>query len=188
MKKKLPKIIIKDTGRYGRGIFAGEDIKRGQVIYTLSGKNYSGLDLVEKVNSDKENIDDPLQVGKKTYIDLNRISRIFNHSCDPTAGVRKRSELFALNNIKKDAQITYDYSSVIAPTEFKMRCYCGSKKCRKIISDIRSIPKKQLLFYKEMGALQSYMKKIVTEINNKTYKIPRYELEALKKLKMTDNM
>ena len=35
---KEPKLIIQDTGKYGLGVFAGEDIKKGQVIKVLSGE------------------------------------------------------------------------------------------------------------------------------------------------------
>jgi hypothetical protein len=183
-----PKLKVKDTKKYGKGVFADEDIKRRRKIHILDGERVDCLILVERVNSDEESIDDPLQIGKRTYIDLDRVSRTFNHSCDPTAGVRNRSELFALRDIKKGEQITYDYSSIIAPTEFRMRCFCGSKKCRHIIGDIRSLPKGQLEFYKKSGALQKYMKKIVKELESGTYKIPKYEFEALKRLKKTDNI
>ena len=192
MKKKhlpsFPKLVVKDTGKYGRGVFAGEDIKKRRVVYILDGITMTPKDFASKVNSDKENIDDPLQVGKRTYIDLDKISRIFNHSCNPSVGVRNRSELFALKDIKNGDEITYDYSSTIAPTEWKMRCNCESINCRKILSDVKSIPKQQIDFYKKQGALQRYMKKILKEIESGKYVIPKYELELLEKLKKTDNL
>ena len=69
-----------------------------------------------------------------------------------------------------------------------MKCKCGSKDCRKVLGDIRTLPRKQLEFYKKAGALQRYMKSIVKEIENGTYKIPKYELLLLGKLKKTDNL
>ncbi|MEI8123909.1 MAG: SET domain-containing protein-lysine N-methyltransferase [bacterium] len=184
----VPKLVIKDTGKYGRGVFAGEDIKKEKKIYILSGPTMTTKKFAEMVNTDKENIDDPLQVGKRTYINLDKTSRTFNHSCNPNTGLRKRSELFALININKGDEITYDYSSTIAPTEFRMKCCCGSKNCRRIIGDIRSIPDDKLSFYKEEGALQRYMKIIVRQLENNTYKIPNYEIELLESLKKTDNL
>lgn len=183
-----PKLVVKETGKYGKGVFAGEDIKRGQKIYILSGPTMTTKKFAEMVNSGNENIDDPLQVGKRTYIDLDKISRTFNHSCSPTTGIRNRSEMFALRGINKGQELTYDYSSVVAPTEFKMKCCCGAKDCRKIIGDIRSIPNKKLYFYKNNGALQRYMKKIVQQLENDLYKIPEYELKLLAALKKTDNL
>lgn len=183
-----PKLVVKETGKYGKGVFAGEDIKKGQKIYILSGPTMTTKKFAEMVNSGNENIDDPLQVGKRTYIDLDKISRTFNHSCNPTTGIRKRSEMFALREIKKGEELTYDYSSVVAPTEFRMKCYCGAKDCRKIVGDIRSIPNKKIFFYKNEGALQKYMKLVAKQLENSTYRIPKYELELLKALKKTDNL
>ena len=185
---KNPKLIVKDTKKYGKGVFAEEDIKKESVIYVLGGKKMSPNVFYRVVNSNKEDIDDPLQIGKRTYIDLDKFSRSFNHSCNPNAGIRKSSEMFALTNINKGEQITFDYSSTIAPTKWKMKCKCGSKNCRKILGDILSIPEKQLDYYKKVGALQKYMKLILKETETNTYKIPKYELLLLENLKRTDNI
>lgn len=179
---KNKKIITKDTGKYGKGVFAVENIKRGEVIHILNGKKLDLNDIVERVNSGKENIDDPFQIGKRTYIDLDEFSRTFNHSCDPTGGIRKKSELFALRDIKRGEQITYDYSLTIAPTEWKMKCKCGSKICRKTLGDVLSVPKKRREEYKKIGALQYYMKRLLNGMRGGKYKIPRYEVLALEKL------
>lgn len=176
------KLKVKDTGKYGKGVFATEDIREGEIIHVLSGEIIDLNDIVERVNSKNENIDDPFQISKRTYIDLDEFSRTFNHGCDPNGGIRKKSELFALRDIKKGEQITYDYSLTIAPTEWKMRCKCGSKICRKILGDVLSVPQKRLLEYKDAGALQDYMKRLLSTIKNGKYKIPRYEVLALEKL------
>lgn len=138
--------------------------------------------LVQRVRAGKEYIDDPFQIGRRTYIDLDELSRTFNHSCKPSAGIRKTSELFALRDIDPGEEITYDYSLTIAPTTWSMRCRCGAKNCRKIIGDVRTIPAKQMKYYKQHGAVQRYMKKIITQLESGSYVIPQYELNALKLL------
>lgn len=182
-----PKLIIRRTNKYGYGVFAAEDIRCGKIIYVLSGEKIDVSTLILRVNTDKENIDDPLQIGKRTYIDLDKISRTFNHSCNPNAGLKKVSELFALTDISRGEEITYDYSLTIAPTNWKMECICGSNICRKIIGDISTIPLKRLEEYIKMGALQEYMKKIIKSIIDGSYKKPEYEIKALKSLKKTSN-
>ncbi|MCX6755112.1 MAG: SET domain-containing protein-lysine N-methyltransferase [Candidatus Nomurabacteria bacterium] len=184
MKNKTPKLKKKSTGKYGNGFYADEDIKKGTIIHMFTGKRMDVKELVQKVNSNKENIDDPFQIGKRTYIDLDEVSRTFNHSCDPNCGIRKVGEMFSLRDIKKGEEITYDYSLTIAPTEWKMKCLCKSKNCRKILGDINSVSKKQLDSYKKFGALQNYMKKLLKEIESGNYKVPKYEIEALNSLKI----
>jgi hypothetical protein len=96
--------------------------------------------------------------------------------------------MFALRNITKGEEITYDYSSIIAPTKFKMKCGCGVKKCRRMVGDILSLPKWQLDYYKGRGALQEYMKALLKEVESGSYKIPKYELKALEMAKKIDNI
>lgn len=180
--KVIRKLIIKSTKKYGNGVFAGRDIKIGEVIHILSGERMSLDEFARRIKSKKEFIDDPFQIGRRTYIDLDEFSRTINHSCDPNGGIRKTSELFALRDVKKGEEITYDYSSTIAPTRWHMKCKCGSKNCRKILGDVLSIPKKQLKKYKELGALQKYMKPLLKEVETGYYKMPKYEILLLEKL------
>lgn len=180
MKNKL--FTIKDTRKYGNGVYADKDIKKGEIIHVLSGKRLDTFDVVSRVLRGKENIDDIFQIGKRTYIDLDALSRTFNHSCNPTGGIRKTSELFALRDIKKGEELTYDYSLTIAPTDWYMKCMCGSKICRKKLGDVVSVPKKRRMEYRKLGALQRYMKEILKKVDVGTYKMPSYEKKTLELL------
>jgi len=97
---KEPELIIKDTGKFGLGIFAGEDIKKGRVIKILSGEVISFEECERRIESGDEARTDTLQIGLALDMDLDDVSRTFNHSCSPNAGLRKTSELFALKNIR----------------------------------------------------------------------------------------
>lgn len=182
MKKYNNSLYKKDTGKYGMGIFTRKKIKKGEIIYILSGKRIDLNDVVKRIIAGKENLDDPFQIGRRTYIDLNSFSRTINHSCNPNGGIRKTSELFALRDINKDEQITYDYSLTISPTDWKMKCKCGSKNCRKVLGDILSVPKKRRDEYYNQGALQTYMRRLLKEIDMGGYKMPNYEILALHKI------
>ncbi len=176
------KLVVRDTKVYGMGVFATRLIKKGSVIHTLSGKPLNLSEVIDRILIGKELKNDPLQIGRRTYLDLNELSRSFNHSCNPNAGIRKRSELFALRDILEREEICYDYSTTIAPTEWSMECKCGAYNCRKVLHDVRSIPKKQVTEYTRLGAFQKYMKPLLETIKSKTYKLPTYEINALKRL------
>lgn len=176
-------LAIKDTGKYGKGVFAMRNIVKGSVIRVLSGYTITLNRLVHLIRTERVSIDDPLQVGKRTYIVLDEVSRSFNHSCDPSAGIRNRSELFALRFIKEGEEITYDYSATIAPTVWQMKCKCGSTNCRKVLGDVRTIPEKQLQKYMALGAVQRYMKAVL----QKPLQISKYEMAALNAIAKTPN-
>lgn len=178
-----PKLIIKDTGKYGMGVFANENIKKRMVIKVLTGEIITFDECIKRIQSGKEEQTDSLQVGLELDMDLDELSRTFNHSCDPNAGLSKTSELIAIKDILKGEEITYDYSATVAPnissSLWKIRCKCGTAKCRKILKNVLSIPKKQLEEYRRAGVLQDYIK---TELGiiKKLGKLPKYKKIKLK--------
>lgn len=176
------KLVVRSTGKYGRGVFAAEAIPKGVVIHVLAGERMTLDEFVSCISCGGERLDDPLQIGRRTYLDLDDFSRLFNHGCDPNAGLRKTSELFALRDIRAGEEIVYDYSATIAPTIWAMRCLCGAASCRKTLGDIRSIPPRQLASYKRAGALQRYMKPLLREIEAGAHEMPAYEHRLLEKL------
>jgi SET domain-containing protein len=178
----MSEFSLRDTGQYGIGVYAKKDFVKNESVHKLNGEKLKLEQIVHRIVQGRENEDDILQIGIRTYYDLDALSRSINHSCNPSTGVRGTSELFALRDIKSGEQITYDYSTTVAPTDWLMLCKCGEKNCRKRIGDIRSIPKKQLAWYVERGALQNYMKPILSAIASNSYKIPDYEIIALKKI------
>jgi hypothetical protein len=129
MTSQIKKFYIKETKTKGKGVFASEKILNGQTIWLLDGEIISYEDCLHRVETGTENIDDPLQIDERLYIDLDEVSRTFNHSCNPSAGLRKQSELFALRDIQKDEEITYDYSTIvwpnITPDIWTMKCKCN---------------------------------------------------------------
>lgn len=75
------------------------------------------------------------------YIDASRkaqMTRFINHSCDPSARTEKwivrgepRIGIFAIRDIAKGEEITFDYQSSRNGSHLKsVRCLCGTAKCR----------------------------------------------------------
>jgi hypothetical protein len=112
-------------------------------------------------------------------MDLDEFSRAFNHSCDPNAGIRKTSELIAIEDILKGEEITYDFSSTVGPnvpsSVWEMQCHCGSEKCRKVLGNVLSLPKVQLEKYRRAGALQDYIIEELRSIEKSGGKLPQYK-------------
>jgi hypothetical protein len=174
------RLVVRDTQRYGLGVFAKTRFDGGSVIHVCRGRRITLNEFIRLVNTGKTPLNDPLQVGVRTFLLLDRLSRSFNHSCEPNAGIRGRSELFALRPIRSGEEITYDYSTTIAPTIWTMVCSCGSPGCRGTIGDIRSIPPQRLRWYREHGAVQTYMRRIISKPDWR--QLPAYERAALRAL------
>ncbi len=169
---------LKDTNGYGKGVYANKNFKKGEIIYTLSGEVITFEESIRRIKSGIEKQTDSLQVGLEMDMDLDEFSRTFNHSCDPNAGLRKVSELFALRDINIGDEITYDYSATIGPnipdSLWSMECLCGASICRKILHNVLSIPKERLDYYRREGALQDYIIKELDIIDSMGGKLPKY--------------
>lgn len=157
------KLEIKNNQKTGRGVFAGENINNGQIIRIFTGEICTNDKICKRIKEGKEKEDDPLQVDIDEFLDIDdEISYCFNHSCDPNAGMRKKNELFAIKDIKKGEEITYDYSTTVGININNwagMNCNCGSNICRKHINDILTLSRDRVEYYYKLGALPNFIKK-----------------------------
>lgn len=144
----------------GRGIFAGQRISKGARVIQLKGSKMKWDDVWEKIIAKKIRLDDPFQVGEEDFIILDEMSRLFNHSCHPNAGIRNKNELFALQPISIGDEITFDYSTTVCGhSTWTMRCRCGAKNCRSKIGNIFSLPKQMYLRYQRLDAIPLFIAK-----------------------------
>ena len=160
---------IKKSKIAGNGIFASKKIKEGQTIFFLNGELCTLDEIIKRANEGREEPSDPLEVEDEEYLDLDEISRTFNHSCNPNAFIRGKNELVALRDIKIREEITYDYSTTMNDNEEKIKnagrtlwtckCSCGSKNCRGIINQFKTLPKKTQNFYIQNKFMPDFMLK-----------------------------
>ena len=135
------KVTVKDTEKYGMGVFANSKIKKDEKIamfggYVMTRKEEDNTppDLYDNAIQ----IDDNLVIGTKNKAGLEDAS-MFNHCCNANAGIRGQILLVAIRDIKIGEHITFDFGTVlfhpkgVKPYEFK--CLCGEKECRGIITD-----------------------------------------------------
>ena len=182
MAKAEPGYYLAETNLYGNGVFVRSPIPKGVLICTLGGDHVSLDEMVMRVLSGDEAINNPLQVGMQQYIICDEISRSFNHSCSPNTIACGKSDLISIREIATGEEITFDYSLTIAPTDWQMDCLCGSASCRKVASDVSTVPDEILKGYFDAGLLQDYMREILPDILAGTYVIPQFELDALNRL------
>lgn len=135
------KIAIQNVGHIGRGIFAHERICKNEKVVTFEGQI---LTDTEAHALGHENYVVP--VGVDSYIDVAEPESLINHSCDPSTGFSDDKTLIALRDLEVGDQITFDYSTVTVD-DWSMKCQCGSKNCRKRISNFQDLPKDLQISY-----------------------------------------
>jgi uncharacterized protein len=146
----MKKIYVGKSTISGKGLFAGESIKKGEMVFIMKGK-------ILKINSRNKKriiaLPNPVGIDKDMWIDPAEPYVNLNHSCNPNMGVKGKVTFIALRKIKKGEEVTFDYS-ISEDSSWEMKCNCGSKNCRKIIRSIRYLPKE--CYNKYMPYIPSY--------------------------------
>lgn len=144
-KKAIASVKIFKTDKKGYGIKAKEFIQKGTYIAEYVGKVRKETDFLELMNTiySNENHHYCMRFEKGLVIDayrLGNIIRFVNHSCEPNCQIQKwtvngvsRLALYAIEDIEKHDELTYDYKFVRFNSNNAQTCYCGSANCRGII-------------------------------------------------------
>ena len=129
-------VYLKETPGMGLGIFAIRDIEKDEIIAEFHGPRIR----IEDMDGIPHEVWDHLfNVGLCDYIIAREPAVRTNHSCNPNAGIVKDVFLSAMRKIKKDEEVTFDYS-VVTADDWQLECRCGSPQCRKIIGNYADLP------------------------------------------------
>lgn len=153
----MKKIYISRSNIDGKGIFAGEDIQKGERIQYINGKRTK---IVIKNSKQAAAIANWIGISRKFWINTEGTPfRFINHSCDPNAAIMGTKTVVALRDIRKDEEITIDYSMSDADPYWKgIHCTCGTKNCRKEIRAIYTVPPD--IFKRHMPYVSRYFQRI----------------------------
>ena len=132
------KVEVKDTGRYGLGLFANEKILIGEVIADFSGGEVYEAEKCSDLP--KEVADHAVQFEEHKWIDTEGVGRYSNHSCEPNCGVKDRFKIVAMRDIESGEELKWDYE-MTEDSDWRMDCRCGTKSCRKVIGAYENMPR-----------------------------------------------
>lgn len=141
--RNLRKVGMGKSKIHGLGLIAKRLIKKGETICLIKGK------IVDWHVKDKASaLFGPNWIGisETVWIDPSDAGLYVNHSCKPSAGIKGKITLVAIKDIARGDEVTIDYSITECAEFWEMDCYCGSKRCRRKIGPIQTLPIK---IYKE---------------------------------------
>lgn len=131
------------SSRFGKGLFALKNIVADTILCKVQGPVLSFRETIALGPDESHS----LQIGKDKYILCNVPFLYSNHSCKPNCGLNKDLELFAMQTIKKDEELFWDYSTSMLERHWTMQCLCGTQQCRKIVTDFDLLPEDLQLHY-----------------------------------------
>lgn len=142
-KRKYAKLQWLRCGKKGYGLQLLEDISKGQFLIEYVGEvldmhAYEARQKEYALNGHRHFYF--MTLNGSEVIDAcgkGNLGRFINHSCDPNCRTEKwmvNGEicigLFALRDIKKGEEVTFDYNYVRVFGAAAKKCYCGSFQCR----------------------------------------------------------
>ena len=126
---------IKKSKIDNRGLYAATNIKKNTKIIEYKGKIITVKETETNQKFDNDKAIYLFNLNKKYDLDGDfkyNTARLINHSCDPNCevdGVGLKLWIYAVKDIKKNEELTYDYGFSFDKDYKDFPCRCGAKKC-----------------------------------------------------------
>ena len=126
---------IKKSNIDNRGLYAATNIKKNTKIIEYKGKIITVKETETNPKFDNNKAIYLFNLNKKYDLDGDfkyNTARLINHSCDPNCevdGVGLKLWIYAIKDIKKNEELTYDYGFSFDKDYRDFPCRCGAKKC-----------------------------------------------------------
>ena len=117
------------------GLYAAKDIKKGARIIEYKGKVITRREAERNPKYDNGKAIYLFNLNKKYDLDGDfkfNTARLINHSCNPNCevfGKGLKVWVYAMKNIKKGEELSYDYGFSFDENFRQFPCNCRSKNC-----------------------------------------------------------
>tara|TARA_B110001452_G_scaffold5754_1_gene5392 strand:+ start:58 stop:522 length:465 start_codon:yes stop_codon:yes gene_type:complete len=126
---------IKKSNIDNRGIYAAKNIKAGKIIIYYKGKIITKKETEKNPKYDNDKAIYLFNLNSRYDLDGDfeyNDARLINHTCNPNcevAGKGLKLWIFALRDIKKGEELSYDYGFGFDENYKDFVCKCGAQNC-----------------------------------------------------------
>jgi SET domain-containing protein len=126
---------IKKSNIDNRGVYAAQNIKEGKIIIYYKGKIITKKETEKNPKYDNDKAIYLFNLNSRYDLDgdfENNDARLINHTCNPNcevAGKGLKLWIFALRDIKKGEELSYDYGFGFDEDFKQFPCKCRAKNC-----------------------------------------------------------
>ena len=126
---------IKKSNIDNRGIYAAKNIKAGKIIIYYKGKIITKKETEKNPKYDNDKAIYLFNLNSRYDLDGDfeyNEARLINHTCNPNcevAGKGLKLWIFALRDIKKGEELSYDYGFGFDENYKDFVCRCGAQNC-----------------------------------------------------------
>ena len=126
---------IKKSNIDNKGLYASKNIKAKQIVIHYKGKLVTKKEVEKNPKFDNDKAIYLFNVNNRYDMDGDfeyNDARLINHSCNPNCEVDGKGLklwIFALRDIKKDEELSYDYGFGYDKDYKQFVCKCGANNC-----------------------------------------------------------
>jgi uncharacterized protein len=126
---------IKKSTIDNKGLYAAKNIKAGRKVINYKGRIITVKETEKNKKFDNDKAIYLFNLNKKYDLDGDfeyNTARLINHSCNPNCEVEGKGLklwIFALRDIKKGEELSYDYGFGYDKDYKQFVCRCGAKNC-----------------------------------------------------------
>jgi SET domain-containing protein len=126
-----PRVVVRDSGIEGRGLFAAEAIEAGEPVLRLGGRLVSDRELAARLEEASDYVDTvAVYPDRHLVLPVRTALHFGNHSCDPTLWFTGPYEVRARRRVEPGEELTLDYGTCSAGPDVSLDCACGAATCR----------------------------------------------------------
>ncbi|MCP3728929.1 SET domain-containing protein-lysine N-methyltransferase [Sphingomonas sp. MG17] len=164
--------LILDRYRHSRNLFAVGENHLGKAVYAtvrfaegaelmrFTGRRFRTNEIPSLMRGSDDRF---VQVTPDHYMGPSgQLDDLVNHSCDPNAGLRFTEDgviLVAIRDIASGDEISWDYSTTLAQSNWHMICQCRSDACRRVIGNFDTLEADRQEFFRARNLVAPYLRR-----------------------------
>ena len=144
----------------GKAVFASTPFAAGERLMPFTGRRFRA-DRVRGLMRGRA--DRFVQVTPEHVMGPSgRIDDLVNHSCAPNAGLRFAGDgaiLVAIRAIAPGEEVTWDYSTTLAESNWHMICQCRAPECRRVIGNFATLSPERQEWFRARNLVAPYLRR-----------------------------
>ncbi|WP_380873528.1 hypothetical protein ACFB49_42030 [Sphingomonas sp. DBB INV C78] len=153
-----PRIFAIGENHLGKAVFSAVPFAAGDRIIEFQGPRLHKSQLPKRISGQADRY---VQIDADHYMGPSGgVDDLINHSCDPNAGLRFDGQgvyLHAIRDIQPGDEISWDYSTTLYESRWRMDCECRTHVCRGTIGDFAELADELRERYRGLGLVPPYL-------------------------------
>lgn len=144
----------------GKAVFAAHPFAEGDRLIEFTGRRFRAARVPSLMRGQSDRF---VQVTPEHYMGPSgRIDDLVNHSCAPNAGLRFADSgvfLVAIRDIAVGEEVTWDYSTTLAQSNWHMICQCRAAECRRVIGNFATLSPERQEWFRARNLVAPYLRR-----------------------------